>query len=60
MPSLKELEKWLTTSEAASELGKTRQGIVWLCENGRLRAVKTSLGWLIDPKAVEGYLWKEH
>ena len=56
MPSLKELEKWLTTSETASRLGKTRQGIVWLCENGRLRAVKTRLGWLIDPKAVEGYI----
>jgi excisionase family DNA binding protein len=60
MPSLKELEKWLTTSETASRLGKTRQGIVWLCENGRLRAVKTSLGWLIDPKAVEHYTRKEH
>jgi excisionase family DNA binding protein len=60
MPSLKELEKWLTTSETASKLGKTRQGIVWLCENGRLRAVKTRLGWLIDPKAVEDHARKEH
>lgn len=53
MPSLKEFERWLTTSEAASKMGKSRQGVVWLCENGRLRAVRTHLGWLVDPKAVE-------
>jgi hypothetical protein len=55
VPSLKELESWLTTSESARELGKTRQGVVWLCENGRIRAVRTKLGWLVDPKAVESY-----
>lgn len=57
MPSLKELENWLTTSEAASKLGKTRQGVVWMCENGRLRAVRTRLGWLVDPKGL-GYYYK--
>jgi len=50
---MKELEKWITTSQAASKLGKTRQGITWMAENKRIRAVKTQLGWLIDPKAVE-------
>lgn len=59
MPSLKELETWLTTSDTASRIGKTRQGIVWLCENGRIRAVRTKLGWLVDPKAVEEYAAKE-
>jgi hypothetical protein len=53
MPTVKELERWLTTSQAASELGKTRQGILWLLENKRLRGVKTQLGWLVDPSAVK-------
>jgi excisionase family DNA binding protein len=59
MPSLKELKGWLTTSEAASKLGKSRQGVVWLCENGRIRAVRTRLGWLVDPKAVQDQARKE-
>ncbi len=53
MPTLAEFEKWLTTSQAARELGKSRQGVTWMVENRKLRAVKTQLGWLIDPKAVE-------
>ena len=53
MPTIRELEKWLTTSQAASKLGKTRQGVTWMLENRKLRAAKTQLGWLIDPKSVE-------
>ena len=53
MPTIRELEKWLTTSQAASKLGKTRQGVTWMVENRKLRAAKTALGWLIDPKDVE-------
>jgi orotate phosphoribosyltransferase-like protein len=52
MPSLQEFEKWLTTGQAATELGKSRQGVTWLVENRRLRAVKTQLGYLIDPDSV--------
>lgn len=59
MPTLKELEKWLTTSEAASRMGKTRPGVVWMLENGRLRGVRTARGWLIDPVAVEEATRKE-
>ncbi|MBA3473499.1 MAG: helix-turn-helix domain-containing protein [Rubrobacter sp.] len=55
MPTLAELEKWLTTGQTASKLGKSRQGVTWLVENKRIRAVKTQAGWLIDPKAVENY-----
>jgi hypothetical protein len=40
-------------------LGKSRQGVVWLCENGRLRAARTRLGWLVDPNDVERYA-REH
>ena len=53
MPTIRELEKWLTTSQAASKLNKTRQGVTWMVENRKLRAAKTQLGWLIDPKSVE-------
>ena len=55
MPSLQEFEKWLTTGQAASELGKSRQGVTWLVENKKLRAVKTQAGWLIDPESVETF-----
>ena len=55
MPTLKELERWLSTSQAASELGKSRQGVLWLLENGHLRGVKTAIGWLIEPRSVENY-----
>jgi excisionase family DNA binding protein len=55
MPTLKELERWLTTSQAASKLGKTRQGVLWLLEEGRLRGVRTALGWLVDPEAVKEF-----
>ncbi|HLM76869.1 MAG TPA: hypothetical protein VK361_00525 [Rubrobacteraceae bacterium] len=43
----------MTTSQAASKLNKTRQGVTWMVENKKLRAAKTPLGWLIDPKSVE-------
>jgi excisionase family DNA binding protein len=58
MPSLQEFEKWLTTGQAASELGKSRQGVTWMVENKRLRAVKTQLGYLIDPDSVDVYRGK--
>ena len=59
MPTLGEFEKWLTTSQAASRLGKSRQGVTWMIENRRLRAVKTQLGYLVDPESVEAFREKE-
>jgi hypothetical protein len=53
MPTIKELEQWLSTGQAASRLNKSRQGIIWMVENKKLRASRTPLGWLIDPKSVE-------
>jgi hypothetical protein len=53
MPTIKEIEEWLTTGEVASRLGKSPQGIKWMLENRRLRGVRTKLGWLVDPKNVE-------
>ena len=54
LPSIREFEEWFTTGDTASALGKTRKGIKWLLENRRLRGVRTRLGWLVDPKDVEG------
>ncbi len=53
MPSIREFERWLTTGVTASKLGKSRQGIVWMLENRRLRGARTPLGWLVDPASVE-------
>ncbi len=53
MPSIREFERWLTTGDTASRLGKSRQGVVWMLENRRLRGARTPLGWLVDPANVE-------
>ena len=51
---LKELEDWLTSSEAAERIGISRQGLhKSYLDNGKLRGVKTHAGWLIDPDDVE-------
>jgi hypothetical protein len=55
LPSIREFEEWLTTGDTASKLGKSRQGVVWLCENRRLRGARTRLGWLVDPEDVQRY-----
>jgi excisionase family DNA binding protein len=59
VPTIRELEKWFTTSQAASKMGRTRQGVAWMLENRKLRAAKTQLGWLIDPESVEAFLEAE-
>lgn len=53
MPTLAEFERWITTGHTASRLGASRQGVVWMLENRKLRGVRTALGWLVDPKDVE-------
>ncbi len=53
MPSVREFERWMTTGVAASKLGRSRQGVVWMLENRRLRGARTALGWLVDPASVE-------
>jgi excisionase family DNA binding protein len=60
VPSIREFERWLTTGQAARKLRKTRQGVTWLVENGRLRAARTQLGWLIDPKAIDDYAYDHY
>ena len=53
MPSLTEIEKWLSTSQVSKQLGYSRQGVINLAESRKIRAVKTAAGWLYDPESVE-------
>ncbi len=55
MVKLKELEAWLTSGEAATVLGRTKQGTINLVKKGQVRGVKTRAGWLYDPKSVEDF-----
>ena len=58
MPSLTELEKWMSTSQVSRKLGYSRQGAINLAEARRVRAVKTAAGWLYDPDSVEDFAAK--
>jgi hypothetical protein len=53
MPSLRELERWMSTGQVAAKLGYSRQYIINLAEERKVRAVKTAAGWLYDPDSVE-------
>ncbi len=53
MPSLQELERWMSTGQVADKLGYSRQYIIKLAEEKKLRAAKTAAGWLYDPDSVE-------
>jgi excisionase family DNA binding protein len=55
MPSMKELERWMGTKQVADALGYSRQYIIKLAQERRIRAVKTGAGWLYDPASVEQY-----
>ena len=50
---LKEMESWLTPTDVGRRFGVSRQAVHKWLENGKLRAVKTRAGWLIDPDDVE-------
>ncbi len=59
MVRLKELEEWLSTTQTARALGWSRQGVINLAEQRRVKAVRTACGWLYDPKSVEEFGRKE-
>jgi hypothetical protein len=42
----------------AKRLGMSRQGVIYLAEQRKVRAVKTAVGWLYDPDSVEVYAAK--
>ena len=47
---LKELERWLTPTEAGRVIGMSKQATIKRLEAGKLRGVKTRQGWLVDPE----------
>jgi excisionase family DNA binding protein len=55
MPSLKELERWMGTGQVADILDYSRQYVIKLAQDRRIRAVKTGAGWLYDPESVESF-----
>ena len=66
MPSLRELEGWMTTAQAAQAAGRSRQGIHNLAKAGRVRAVLVGRdydigrsGWIFDPESVKEFAAKE-
>ena len=58
MPSLRELERWMGTGQVANRLGYSRQYIINLAKERKIRAVKTGAGWLYDPDSVETFAAK--
>jgi excisionase family DNA binding protein len=55
VPSLRELERWMGTGQVAGRLGYSRQYIIKLAKDGKIRAVKTGAGWLYDPDSVAAF-----
>lgn len=39
----------------SKKLGRSRQGVINLLDEGRIRSVKTQIGWLVDPEDVERF-----
>ena len=66
MPSLRELEGWMTTAQAAQAAGRSRQGVINLGKDGRVRAVQVGQAydtgrsvWIFDPESVKEFAVKE-
>lgn len=51
--SVKDVEDYLSPSEAGQILGTSGQWVKQLARRGELTGVETSLGWLIEPSSVE-------
>jgi len=58
MPSLKKLERWMGTGQVADRLGYSRQYVINLAKDRKIRAVKTGAGWLYDPDSIETFAAK--
>jgi hypothetical protein len=50
---IREIEDWLSPSQAGAMLGTSGQWVTHLARDHKLDAVRTSLGWLINPADVE-------
>ena len=50
---IREVESWLSPSQAGAMIGTSGQWVTQLARRGELDAVRTSLGWLVNPADVE-------
>ncbi len=50
---IREVESWLSPSQAGALLGTSGQWVTQLARSGKLDAVRTSLGWLVNPADAE-------
>jgi hypothetical protein len=50
---VREVENWLSPSQAGAILGTSGQWVTQLARADKLDAVRTSLGWLVNPDDVE-------
>ena len=50
---IREIEDWLSPSQAGALLGTSEQLVTQLARAGKLDAVRTPLGWLLNPADVE-------
>jgi len=50
---IREFESWLSPSQAGTMLGTSGQWVTQLARRREVDAVRTSLGWLINPTDVE-------
>ena len=48
-----QLESWMSPATAARKLGVSPQWVQELVDTGKLRAIRTELGRLIDPASVD-------
>ena len=50
---VREVESWLSPSQAGAILGTSGQWVTQLARRRQVDAVRTSLGWLVNPADVE-------
>ena len=53
LDELRQLEDWLSPSEAGRVLETSGQWVTHLARDGQVRGIKTSLGWLVHPDDIK-------
>ena len=48
-------DRWLTTTQAAKKIGKTRSHVVYLILTKQLRGVKAGRDWFVDANSAESF-----
>jgi hypothetical protein len=52
--------EWPSVGDAASRLGETQQTIHDMLDDGRLKGIRTRVGWIIQPACVERVAREEY